>query len=79
MTDERYELVGTGYKKTADVPKDDDLFYRCTDCGVAIPSVPSDNVGCDCGNVFIDRDYWRLIVADITKLEVIRRVDGLGA
>jgi hypothetical protein len=31
-------------------------------CGVLVPSVPDDNIGCECGNVFIDRDCWRLVL-----------------
>lgn len=67
-----YDIVGRGYDDTSQVPKDDDLGYRCTDCGTVIPSVPDDNIGCECGNVFIDRDYWRLVVVDLSKLEVVR-------
>lgn len=68
-----YELVASNFKSTADVPKDEHLFYRCGLCGVVIPSVPADNIGCECGNVFIDKDYWRLVVADLQNLEVVRR------
>lgn len=67
-----YELIGNDYDDTANVPKDDDIFYRCTACGSIIPSVPVDNVGCECGNVFIDKDYWRLVVANMKELEVLR-------
>jgi hypothetical protein len=73
MNIDEFELVAAHFKSTADVPRDDDLFYRCTDCGRVIPSVPDDNVGCDCGNIFIDKDYWRLIVANLEKLEVVRK------
>lgn len=75
MIDKEYEVVATAFKRTSDVPKDGDLFYRCTDCGAIIPSVPNDNIGCECGNVFIDKDCWRLVVVDLTKLEVIRKKD----
>lgn len=71
MTD--YELIGSGFQNTADVPKDEDIFYRCKDCGSIIPSVPDDNIGCECGNIFIDKDCWRLVVVEFGKLEVIRR------
>ena len=63
-----YDLVGTGYASTADIPKDTDLYYRCEDCGDVIPSVPVQNTGCKCGNVFIDKDYCRLVVADLRAL-----------
>ena len=75
MTDDKFEVVASGFKCTSDVPKGEGLFYRCADCGVVIPSVPKDNIGCECGNVFIDKDYWRLIVVDPAKLEVLRRKD----
>ena len=68
-----YEFVASNFKSTADVPKDEHLFYRCGLCRDVIPSVPADNIGCECGNVFIDKDYWRLVVADLQNLEVVRR------
>ena len=78
MTDNEYELIGSNYGNSGEVPKDRDLFYRCTDCGGVIPSVPKDSAGCSCGNVFIDRDYWRLVVADMKKFEVLRKACGRG-
>ncbi len=72
MSGDEYEVIASGFERTADIPKDDDILYRCTNCGSAIPSVPDDNIGCKCGNVFIDKDYWRLIVVDLTKLEAVR-------
>lgn len=66
------EFVAKGFVKTSDIPKDDDLFYKCLDCDGIIPSVPSKNIGCLCGNIFIDKDYWRLVVADLAKIEVVR-------
>jgi hypothetical protein len=68
-----FVIVGHNYLSTADVPRDDDLYYRCDDCGDQILSVPIDNIGCKCGNIFIDKDYWRLIVADLNKLTVVRK------
>lgn len=74
MSEHDYELLGNDYHDTASVPKDDDIYYRCLDCGGVIPSVPRRNVGCNCGNIFIDRDYWRLVVANMKRLEVLRRL-----
>lgn len=73
MKDFECKIISTNFKNTADVPKDNDIFYRCTDCGMVIPSVPDDNIGCTCGNIFIDKDCWRLIVVDLTKLEAVRK------
>ena len=67
-----FEVVASGFMRTSDVPKNHDLFYRCMNCGSVVPSVPDDNMGCDCGNVFIDKDYWRLIVVELSKLEVVK-------
>lgn len=73
MIEHDFELIGNNYTDTSNVPKDDDIWYRCTDCGKMIPSVPEDNIGCECGNVFIDKDCWRLVVANMKTLEVIRK------
>lgn len=73
MKDGNYVVIGTGFNSTAEVPKDYDIFYRCTNCGSIIPSVPRGNIGCKCGNIFIDKDYWRLIVEDLGKLEAIKK------
>lgn len=69
----KYELIGCSYKNTADVPKDEGIYYRCNDCGCIIPSVPEDNIGCECGNVYIDKDCWRLVVVNFDNFEVIRK------
>ena len=76
MKDDGFEVVASGFKSTAEVPKDGDLFYRCTTCGGIIASVPKDNIGCGCGNVFIDKDCWRLIVVNFDAFEVVRRKAG---
>jgi len=72
MSDVAFDILPLVFFTTADVPRDDDLFYRCLMCGGVIPSVPDDNIGCTCGNIFIDKDTWRLIVVDLSKLQVIR-------
>jgi hypothetical protein len=74
MTSYKYELVGDDYDNTANVPKDHNIWYKCTFCGTLIPSVPDDNIGCACGNVFIDKDCCRLAVGDMTKLVVLRKI-----
>ena len=73
MIEHDYELIGDNYNDTSNVPKDDDIYYRCKDCRDVIPSVPDDNIGCSCGNVFIDKDYWRLVVANMKNFEVVRK------
>ena len=69
-----FELVANNYKKGDQVPKDDNLYYRCALCKTAIPSLPHSFVRCGCGNVGIDLDYFRMFVHDMTQLEVVRRI-----
>jgi hypothetical protein len=38
-----------------------------------IPSQPRDNVGCKCGNIFIDIDYFRLAIKDYSKFQALRK------
>ena len=73
-----FDVLPLAFATTADVPRDDDLFYRCQLCGGIIPSVPVDNIGCTCGNIFIDKDTWRLIVVDLSKLQVVRMRSARG-
>ncbi len=68
-----YEIIVADVHDTSEVPKDKDIYYRCKSCGGIIPSLPKDNVGCQCGNVFIDIDYWRLAVDDYSLFEVIKK------
>ncbi len=52
-------------------PKGKNIFYKCKKCNEFIPSQPKDNIGCKCGNIFIDIDYFRLDVEDFQKFEAI--------
>lgn len=53
-------------------PKGSEIYYHCLACDALVPSQPSDNVGCDCGNIFIDIDYFRLAVRDFAHFEPVR-------
>lgn len=44
MIDKEYEVVATAFKRVSSVPKDNNIFYRCTDCGAVILSVLDDNI-----------------------------------
>ena len=70
-----YETVSKNFTNTRQVPKGDDLYYRCTNCSVVIPSIPDNNIACKCGNVYIDIDYFRLSIKDYTKFEVVKKKD----
>jgi hypothetical protein len=51
-------------------PAGDTVYYECTKCGKVIASLPKDNMGCNCDNLFIDIDYGRLDVLDFDYLRV---------
>jgi hypothetical protein len=68
-----YEIIKGGLADTSEAPRGTGIFYRCTQCGDVIPSNPRSNVGCSCGNVFIDVDYFRLAVRDYAKFQAIRK------
>lgn len=63
-------------RDTSHAPKGTDIHYRCARCGEAIPCHPPDNVGCACGNVFIDIDAFRLAVRDFSLFEAVRNKRG---
>jgi hypothetical protein len=69
-----YDVIKNGIADTSQAPRGKDIFYRCTICGGVVSSIPPDNVGCACGNVFIDVDYARLSVRDYSKFQAVRRI-----
>ncbi len=73
MTEERFELLTVAVRDESEAPKGPDIYYRCRLCSCMVPSQPNDNVGCKCGNIFIDIDYFRLVVRDFGAFEVVRR------
>ncbi len=73
MMVEMFQLLAADVRDESEAPKGPDVYYRCRLCSSAIPSQPDDNIGCDCGNIFIDIDYFRLVVRDFGAFEVVRR------
>lgn len=74
MTELAYDVVLDGLTDTSQAPKGRDIYYRCKLCGDIIPSQPKDNVGCKCGNVFIDVDAFRLAVKDYLQFQAVKLV-----
>ncbi len=70
----KYEVIKRGISDTSEAPRGRDVLYRCTECGGLVPSAPRENVGCLCGNILIDTDYFRLAVRNYSKFEVIRKM-----
>lgn len=72
MTETKYTVIIDGISDTSQAPKGRDIYYRCKQCGDLIPSQPKDNIGCKCGNVFIDVDAFRLAVKDYSQFQAVR-------
>ena len=70
--DRKYRVVLDGLTDTSRAPKGPDVHYKCKLCGDLVPSQPKDNIGCTCGNVFVDIDYLRLAVKHYSQVQVVR-------
>lgn len=73
MKDQKYEIIQDNVRDTSEAKKGNDIYYKCLKCQDIIPSIPKDNIGCKCGNVFIDIDYFRLAIKDFDYFQVLRR------
>ena len=62
------------FDETTSIPHGPDLFYECSTCGDLVPSEPEDNVGCSCGNVFVDIDAFRVAIEDYSQFRILRCV-----
>ena len=70
----QFRVVAQNLTDTSQVPKGKQFLYRCKSCGTIVPSIPQDNIGCQCGNFFIDIDYFRLAVRDFSTFEVVEEI-----
>jgi hypothetical protein len=74
MRNDGYEVFLSNVRKASDAPRGPDIFYCCGLCGGIISSQPNANVGCECGNMFLDDDYHRFDLNDWKGFLVLRRV-----
>lgn len=56
---------GQGY------PTGETRVYHCLRCGNVILSLPSDSIGCDCNNAFVDVDAGRLAIEIVALFEIL--------
>jgi len=71
MSEQKFRIISENIKDTSEVKKGNNIYYKCTKCGDIIPSKPNDNIGCQCGNVFIDIDYHRLSIDNYDNFQVL--------
>jgi hypothetical protein len=67
-----YEVLNIPIRVESDLPRGSDIAYRCKICGDILSSVPKDNIGCKCSNILIDIDYVRILIENLSELEVVR-------
>jgi hypothetical protein len=70
----KFEPVPGKFKDTSEVPRGDNISYRCLKCGGIIPCTPEDSISCPCGNILIDRDMWILAIEDYDEFEVLKKI-----
>lgn len=75
MNKEEYKIILSKITNTSEATRHKDIFYKCKLCGNIIPSTPKDNMGCKCGNIFIDVDYVRLAIEDYSNFIVLQKVN----
>jgi len=68
-----YKLIQKGIDDTSNAIRGKNIYYKCTICGDTIYSLVKDNIGCKCGNIFIDYDYFRLSVKDVKNIEILKK------
>jgi len=54
-------------------PRSPHLYYECTLCSSILPSMPKDNIWCNCYNLMIDVEAGRLAVKDGTKIKLFSK------
>ena len=69
-----FEVIKKNILDADEAPRGKGIFYHCIECDEYIPSLPQDNIGCSCGNIFIDFDYFRLAVRNYSQFEVVKKV-----
>lgn len=53
-------------------PANHDLFIECLNCGDLTPTLPNENIGCKCLNVFIDVESGRVSIKQEKKIRLVR-------
>lgn len=76
MKKTKYETLQENLIDTKDILKGRNIFYKCQICTNIVPSLPKDNVCCDCGNICIDKDMNRLWISNYEDFSVLIRISG---
>ena len=74
MKSQKFEIIDDNITKETRLPRAKSIFYKCLKCGEMIPSTPKESMGCKCGNIFIDKEYFRAVVEDYSQAKVFKKI-----
>ena len=74
MSKNKLIIVDLNHLVGGTLPVSDRTFFQCTNCWSILPSNPSDNEHCICGNVSVDVDAGRAGARDEHLLRVLQIV-----
>jgi hypothetical protein len=75
---------GRTYRRVEQIPRDLDLYLRCTECGDVVPTLPGVDEACSCRNIVVqgmaetesgemaDWEIGRLSVSHLDRVELVR-------
>lgn len=74
MTTRELIVLPDRFDERTPIPRGRDLYYQCGICSGVIPSQPKDNMGCACGNAFVDVDAFRVAIKDYSQFRILQKV-----
>jgi hypothetical protein len=67
-----YNQEPVDFRPSDGYPAGPDLYYKCLQCGILVPSFPTENIGCECRNIFIDVESGRVSVKKDDRIRLIK-------
>lgn len=65
--------LNNGITNTSEAKIGKKIYYKCKKCGGIIPSRPDSSIGCQCGNIEIDKEMHRLWVGEYDKILILQK------
>jgi hypothetical protein len=67
-----YDQESIDFNPADGYPAGPNLYYKCLQCGILVPSYPAENIGCECRNIFIDVESGRISIKKNEGIRLIR-------
>lgn len=75
MTKLVFDIDSHKYDITDKKPKGNGIFYQCLKCGTILPSNPSRPVRCECRNINLDPEMFKIGIREYSKFVVLKKVE----